>query len=92
MNTQPISAISYLTPQDLEKRFNISLSTQALMRMKKRQENDHNPLPFIKIGRKIFYIENQIEAWMLAKQAENSPCYTTEYVKKLYKNIPSKDI
>ena len=84
MNTQPILTNSYLTPQDLAERFNISLSAQALMRMKKRQKYDPNPLPFVKIGRKIFYIANQIEAWMIAKQSENSACYKTEYLEKLY--------
>lgn len=74
---------STLTPQDLEERFSISLSTQAILRTKKRQERDKNPLPFAKVGRKIIYMADQIEAWIIAKHSENSTCYKTEYTKNL---------
>lgn len=84
MTTNQNFTDGYLTPQDLVERFGLSLNQQSLMRMKKRQKHDPNPLPFVKIGRKIFYIANQIEAWMIAKQSENSACYKTEYLEKLY--------
>lgn len=84
MNTQ--QSTTYLTPQDLAERFGISLSAQALLRTKKRQMTDENPLPFAKIGRKIIYIADQIETWIVIKHFENSTCYKTEHTERLREN------
>lgn len=47
--------------------FGFSLSHQSKLRMKKAQAKA-NPLPFIKVGQKIFYDLNQIEQWLRNNQ------------------------
>lgn len=66
-----VLAVGWITPILLETKYGISKSTQAILRMKKHQQNDLNPLPFTKIGKRILYNVKQIEKWLLAKQQEN---------------------
>ncbi len=47
----------WLNPQELFKKYGISISTQNKMRMKRQ-------IPFSKIGRKIFYDEQKISKWI----------------------------
>ncbi len=63
----------YYTPQDLQNKFGITLSTQSRMRMRKNQAKDKNPLPYIAIGKRILYIASDIEQWLRAKRDENTP-------------------
>ncbi len=64
-------ATGWLNPSDLENQYGISKSAQAILRMKKRQENDEYPLPFTKIGKRILYKVEQIEFWLNAKNSFN---------------------
>lgn len=68
----------FLSPQDLVKYFGISLHSQARMRLRKRQENDKNPLPFIRVGKRILYNEIQIKEWLKRIQIENSVIYKNQ--------------
>lgn len=53
-----ITQKKYLTQEELEKEYDISISTQGKYRMAKK-------IPFIKIGgRYIRYNREQIEAWL----------------------------
>lgn len=47
----------WMNPQDLHSEFGISTSTQNKLRMKKT-------IPFSKIGNKIFYSREKINAWI----------------------------
>ena len=64
-------AEGYLTQQDLADKFGISIKLQQCLRLKTRRRKDLNPLPFIKIGKVIFYEQEAIEKWLKAKQAES---------------------
>ena len=48
----------------LEEEYGISKSVQATLRMRKRQAEDSNPLPFSKIGKRILYRRDLIEEWL----------------------------
>lgn len=61
-------ADGWLSPSDLEKQYAISKTTQAILRLKKRQERDKYPLPFQKIGKRILYKKDLIENWILANK------------------------
>ena len=41
------------------------------MRLKARRRKEFHPLPFIKIGKVIFYKQEAIEKWLEAKQEES---------------------
>ena len=72
MNTKNFNiAEGYLTQQDLADNFGISIKLQQCLRLKTRRRKDLNPLPFIKIGKAIFYEQEAIEKWLKAKQAES---------------------
>ena len=64
-----------LSPNDLVENYGISISAQNRLRLKKRQENDKFPIPFIKIGKRIIYKKNQIEEWLNNIQKQNSTVY-----------------
>ena len=64
-------AEGYLTQQDLADKFGISVKLQQNMRLKARRRKEFHPLPFIKIGKVIFYKQEAIEKWLEAKQAES---------------------
>ena len=53
----------FLTPKKLEAEFGISIIRQSRMRMRKNQ-NQTNSLPFIKLGKLILYKRNEIEKWL----------------------------
>ena len=72
MNTKNFNiAEGYLTQQDLADKFGISIKLQQCLRLKARRRKDLNPLPFIKIGKVIFYEQEAIEKWLEAKQEES---------------------
>ena len=72
MNTKNFNiAEGYLTQQDLADKFGISIKLQQCLRLKARRRKDLNPLPFIKIGKVIFYKQEAIEKWLEAKQEES---------------------
>ncbi len=71
MENYPILNSGFITPQELKDRYGLSLTSQALLRTKKRQSSDKYPLPFIKISRKIYYVKSQLEEWLKAKQFES---------------------
>ena len=72
MNTKNFNiAEGYLTQQDLADKFGISIKLQQCLRLKARRLKDLNPLPFIKIGKVIFYKQEAIEKWLEAKQEES---------------------
>ena len=64
-----------LSPNDLVENYGISIATQNRLRLKKRQESDKYPLPFVKIGKRIIYQKNQIEEWIDNLQKQNSVAY-----------------
>ena len=64
-----------LSPNDLMANYGISIATQNRLRLKKRQENDQYPIPFIKIGKRIIYQKDQIKEWLNNIQKENSVVY-----------------
>lgn len=64
MKTIKNLADGWLSPTDLEEQYGISKSVQAALRMKKRQNDDLNPLPFSKIGKRILYRRELIEEWI----------------------------
>lgn len=64
-----------LSPIDLVENYGISITTQNRLRLRKRQENDKYPLPFVKIGKRIFYRKDQIEEWLNSIQKQNSVVY-----------------
>ncbi len=53
----------FLTPKKLEAEFGISITRQSKMRMRKNQ-NQTNSLPFIKLGKLILYKRSEIEKWL----------------------------
>ena len=53
----------FLTPKKLETEFGISILKQNKMRMRKNQ-NQANSLPFIKLGKLILYKRSEIEKWL----------------------------
>ncbi len=65
-------ADGWLSPENLQEKYAISTSVQALLRMKKRQESDKHPLPFTKVGKRILYRKELIEKWLLANQSNNA--------------------
>ena len=71
MNAIQTLADGWLSPSDLQEQYAISKPAQAILRLKKRQENDRFPLPFTKIGKRILYKREQIENWLLANQNGN---------------------
>ena len=71
MNAIQTLADGWLSPSDLQEQYAISKPAQAILRLKKRQESDRYPLPFTKIGKRIFYKREQIENWLLANQNGN---------------------
>lgn len=72
MNTKNFNiAEGYLTQQDLADKFGISVKLQQNMRLKARIRKEFHPLPFIKIGKVIFYKQEAIEKWLEAKQEES---------------------
>ncbi|EPH08078.1 hypothetical protein HMPREF9309_01333 [Campylobacter ureolyticus ACS-301-V-Sch3b] len=58
----------WLTPAELEKELGLAISYQEKLRMRKTQLNSKNPLPFVKIGKKILYNKDQIHSWLLSHQ------------------------
>ncbi|VYS84331.1 DNA-binding protein [Campylobacter ureolyticus] len=64
-----------LSPNDLVKNYGLSISTQNRLRLRKRQENDEHPIPFVKIGKRIIYQKDQIEEWLNNIQKQNSIVY-----------------
>ncbi len=68
MKKLQILADGWLSPSDLENQYAISKTTQAILRLKKRQESDKYPLPFQKIGKRILYKKELIENWILANK------------------------
>lgn len=64
-----------LSPSDLMVNYGISIPTQNRLRLRKRQENDKFPLPFVKIGKRVLYKKDQIEEWINNLQKQNSVVY-----------------
>lgn len=64
-----------LSPNDLVENYGISIVTQNRLRLKKRQENDQYPIPFLKIGKRIIYQKDQIKEWLNKLQKQNSVVY-----------------
>lgn len=64
-----------LSPNDLVENYGISIVTQNRLRLRKKQESDKYPIPFIKIGKRIIYQKDQIEEWLNSIQKENSVVY-----------------
>lgn len=58
----------WLTPQDLEEKYGISKSVQAMLRTDKRQLNDKHKLCFVRIGKRILYETSKIEQWLRANE------------------------
>lgn len=71
MNAIQTLADGWLSPSDLQEQYAISKPTQAILRLKKRQESDRFPLSFTKIGKRILYKREQIENWLLTNQNGN---------------------
>ena len=63
------------SPNDLMVNYGISIATQNRLRLKKRQESDKYPIPFVKIGKRIIYQKDQIEEWIDNLQKQNSVVY-----------------
>ena len=62
----------YMTPPQLKRLLGLSLPTQAKMRAKQGNfANDPNPLPFIKIGRRVLYKASSIDAWIKRQEERN---------------------
>lgn len=72
MNAIQTLADGWLSPADLQEKYAISKPTQAILRLKKRQESDKFPLPFTKIGKRILYKKELIEKWLLANQSNKA--------------------
>lgn len=72
MNAIQTLADGWLSPADLQEQYAISKPTQAILRLKKRQESDKFPLPFTKIGKRILYKKELIEKWLLANQSNKT--------------------
>lgn len=69
-NNEPLPTASslandWLTPQQLQEQIGISIRLQEVMRTKKRQLKDKNPLPFCKFGKAIRYNKARISKWLL---------------------------
>ena len=64
-------AEGYLTQQDLADKFGISIKLHQCLRLKARKLKDLNPLPFIKIGKVIFYEQASIIKWLSDKEKES---------------------
>lgn len=58
-----------LTPKELEEMFGIKVQHQAKLRMKVNQKKP-NPLPFSKIGKKIFYDRERIIRWIKSQEVK----------------------
>ncbi|MCZ6156735.1 hypothetical protein O6B72_07945 [Campylobacter ureolyticus] len=55
----------FMSPLDLKNFLGLSIPTQAKMRYRKGCfANDPNPLPFIKLGGRVFYKKSSILEWL----------------------------
>lgn len=73
--------LNLLTIQDVEKIFKIPKSTQAKLRMNKNEDS----IPFIKMGKTIYYDSIEVEAWIRShnKMGVPSKQRQEEHMKKL---------
>ena len=73
--------LDLLTIEDIEKLFKIPKSTQAKLRMNKSEDS----IPFIKMGKKIYYDSMEVEAWIRShnKMGVPSKQRQEEHMKKL---------
>ncbi|MDY5467006.1 MAG: hypothetical protein SPF98_05395 [Campylobacter sp.] len=60
----------WLTPDDFTQRYGFSKQAQAIVRMRKNQLKEKIPLPFSKIGKKIFYNAKLIDEWIMNNQQD----------------------
>lgn len=58
----------WMTPKQLEDELGISMIVQDRMRMRRRQMQDPNPLPFSKFGKAILYNRKRINEWLLQNE------------------------
>ena len=62
---------SWLTPYQLQDQYGISRTQQAKLRMRRNYEANGvkpNPIPFVKIGKRILYLKADIEKWLLSQR------------------------
>lgn len=55
----------WITPEELQRLLGLSLKKQSALRAKYHQEKDEYPLPFTKIGKRVFYNIDQINEWLI---------------------------
>ena len=61
---------SWLTPYQLQDQYGISRTQQAKLRMRRNYGGGATkyPIPFVKIGKRIFYLKADIEKWLLSQR------------------------
>lgn len=64
-----IESKDFLTPTQLKRLLGISIPTQAKMRARQGYfGNEAHPLPFIKLGARVFYRKSAIDEWIRANE------------------------
>lgn len=61
---------AWMTPKELEAEYGITEGAQYKLRMNKNYEDGvcNNPVPFVRVGKRVLYYKADIENWLLSQR------------------------
>ncbi|MCI6694735.1 MAG: helix-turn-helix domain-containing protein [Campylobacter sp.] len=61
---------AWMTPKELEAQYGITEGAQYKLRMNKNYEVSacNNPIPFVRVGKRVLYYKSDIENWLLSQR------------------------